>query len=137
MFPARTGAGRRHATGIPDARGLLSNCRARGWGERQSPLSTAIAWRRDAWPVEYPCRHITIVEDSSPSLRSAYVGYDYSTIELERRSDERGGADSYAERALAALRAIRAARDPDESERTGREIMEALARTRKQEGRPF
>ncbi len=40
-------------------------------------------------------------------------------------------------RALAALEAVRAIGDDDERDTTGRELMDALATTRRAEGRPF
>ena len=45
--------------------------------------------------------------------------------------------DDPASRALAALDAISAIGDNDEREETGRELMDALAATRRSEGRPF
>lgn len=58
-------------------------------------------------------------------------------VNAERFARDPVSDDEYRVRAPAALKAIRDMRAPDECEQTGRELMEALARTRVEEGRPF
>ena len=72
----------------------------------------------------------------STGRKGAVKGARHFT-KAERYEEQQLDADAYRERALAAMDAVAQMGDASEHEESGRFLMEALAATRREEGRPF